>query len=153
MVTSGMVKIMTPRSILLNVLGLAFIAFCLYSVVGHMRYLSKSEKPSRERISRELDEVVVAFRGEKSSAVKLFEKQSVYMSARVKIKGERDVFAVDDSQKRMEAHGWRKARVAYGNYERYCKGDLVAEVTPLGSDRSYALQVNWGNADAVCQVK
>jgi len=144
---------MKLRSILVNVLGMAFLAFCLYSVVGHMRYLSKSGKPSREVMVRELDEVILAFPGEKSSAVEVFEKQSFYISARVQMRQADDVLAEKDSQSRMESHGWRKVQVSYGNLERYCKGDLVAEVSPSGSDDSYALQVNWGNADAVCKFK
>jgi hypothetical protein len=144
---------MTPRPVLVNVLGMAFIAFCLYLVVGHMRYLSKSGKPSREVIGRELDEVILAFPGEKSSDVEVFEKQSFYISARVQMRQADDVLATKDSQSRMESHGWRKVRAPYGDLERYCKGDLVAEIAPSGSDGSYALQVNWGNADAVCDFK
>ncbi|MGO4781699.1 hypothetical protein AB4084_40050, partial [Lysobacter sp. 2RAB21] len=78
--------------------------------------------------------------------MEIFDKKSVYISARVQMKGARYVLAAEDGQKRMEAHSWRKVRVAYGGIDRYCKGDLVAEITPLGSGGAYALQVNWGNA-------
>ncbi|WP_147675785.1 hypothetical protein [Xanthomonas massiliensis] len=132
---------------------MAFIAFCFYFVVGHLRYLSKSARPSREAISRELDEVALAFPGARSSEVEIFDKKSVYISARVHMKATGGVSATTDGQKQMEAHGWRKAKVAYGDIDRYCKGDLVAEVTPLKLTNSYALQVNWGNADAVCKFK
>lgn len=141
---------MTTRSFLVNMLGLAFIAVCLYFTVGHIGYLNKSGKPSREAIIRELDDVIAAFPGEKSSAVDVFDKQVVYISARVQMKRVNDGLPADYSRKRMEARSWRKVRVAYGDAERYCKGDLVAEVTPLEPSNSYALQVNWGNADAVC---
>lgn len=141
------------RSIFVNVVGLALIAFCFYFVVGHMRYLSKSSRPSRETISKELDEVTAAFPGTRSSEVEIFDKKFVYISARVHMKAAGDALAIANGQKQMEAHGWRKARVAYGDIDRYCKGDLVAEVTPLETSGSYALQVNWGNADAVCKFK
>lgn len=144
---------MSLRSIFVNVIGLAFMAFCFYFVVGHMRYLSKSARPSREAISKELDEVSVAFPGTKLSEVEIFDKKSVYISARVHMEAAGGALETTDGQKQMEAHGWRKAQVAYGDIERYCKGDLVAEVTPLKPIGSYALQVNWGNADAVCKFK
>jgi hypothetical protein len=144
---------MSLRPIFVNVIGLAFIAACFYFVIGHMRYLSKSSRPSRETISKELDEVAAAFPGTRSSEVEIFDKKSVYISARVHMKAAGDALATTDGQKRMEANGWRKAQVAYGDIDRYCKGDLVAEVTPLKPADSYALQVNWGNADAVCKFK
>lgn len=115
-----------------------------------MRYLNKSGNPGREAISRELDDVIAAFSGEKSSTVEVLDKKSTYISAHVRMKRVNDAHVAEDSPKRMEAKGWRKVRVAYGGAERYCKGDLVAEVTPLESGDSYALQVNWGNADAIC---
>lgn len=142
---------MSLRTIFVNVIGLAFIAFCFYFVVGHMRYLSNSARPSRKAISKELDEVAVAFPGAKSSEVEIFDKKSVYISARVHMKATGGALATTNGQKRMEAQGWRKAKVVYGDIDRYCKGDLVAEVSPLEPVGSYVLQVNWGNADAVCK--
>lgn len=144
---------MSPRSIIVNVLGLALIAFCFYFVAGHMRYLSKSARPSREAIRRELDEVVAAFPGEKSSEVEIFDKKSVYISARVHMKGASDAPTATGGEKWMEAHGWQRTLAVYGGIGRYCKGDLVAEVAPLEPNGAYTLQVNWGNADAVCQFK
>lgn len=151
-VVAGMVR-MSPRTIFLNVISLTVIAVCFYVVVGHMNYLSKSSRPSRETISKELDELVVVFPGTRVSEVEIFDKKSVYISARVHMKASGDVLATRDGQKRMEAHGWRKAQVVHGGIDRYCKGGLVAEVTPLSPAGSYALQVNWGNADAVCEFK
>ncbi|WP_161795457.1 hypothetical protein [Xanthomonas sp. MUS 060] len=141
------------RSIVVNVVGLTVIAFGFYYVVDHMRYLSKSAMPSRETISKALDEVTAAFPGAKSSDVEILDKKYVYISARVHMKAAGDARAIANGQKQMEAHGWRKAQVAYGDIDRYCKGDLVAEVTPLEPTGSYALQVNWGDADAVCKFK
>lgn len=142
---------MTRRSVFLNFLGLAFMAFCLYFIFGHLRYLSDSGRPNREVISRELDEVMEAFPGERVSPVETFEKKTFYVSAGVQMRVANSVLVAAQSHKSMEARGWRKVRVAHGDVERYCKGDLVAEITPLELSGLYALQVNWGNADAVCQ--
>jgi len=144
---------MKTRRIFKNVLGLGLMAFFAYSVFSHMHYLSKSVRPSRATISKELEALVTAFPGIKASAVDIFEKQSAYTSARVRMKVTSNIFSAEDGQSRMEDQGWRKVRVAYGDLLRFCKGDLVAEVTPPSTDRSYVLQVNWGNADAVCFSK
>jgi hypothetical protein len=144
---------MSLRSIFMNILGLVFIAFCFYLVAGHIRYLNKSVRPSREAIGEELDLVAEAFQGSRSSSVEIFDKKSVYISARVDIKLGGGKKSVLNGRRRLEAGGWRKVVVAYGNIERFCKGDLVAEVTPLDAAGSYTLQVNWGNADAVCKFK
>lgn len=144
---------MSLRSLLVNLVGLAFIVFCFYFVFVHGQYLNQSPRPNREAISKELDAIASAFQGSRLSEVEIFDKKSVYISARVYVNFENERDAILNGQRRLESRGWRKVSVNYGDIERYCKGDLVAELTPLETTGSYALQVNWGNADAVCKSK
>jgi len=140
----------TIRSAIKNVLGLAFLVVGIYVVGGHLRYLGQSRKPSPAAITRTLDQVIAAFPGTRASGVELFDKQTVYRSARVQMIEPAAGSSIQAGQARMEAAGWRRMHVPFGGVVRFCKGDLVAEVTPPGPDGRYALQVNWGNADAVC---
>lgn len=92
------------RSVVVNVVGLVFIGWCLYSVTGHLHYLSKSGRPARSTISRELEGVIASFSGNKLSSVDIFGQKVGYISARVRLKRTVGSVSIDDGQKSRWRH-------------------------------------------------
>jgi hypothetical protein len=145
----------TQRTIgvILNAIGVVFILACFVAVAGHLRYLSKSTRPDRSRIAAELNAVVELIPGVEVSAVDIFDRKSVYVSASVRIKIEDNVLLAQEVERRLAQVGWLNAGSAQGSIARFCKDDLVTNISVRGPDGTYGVQVNWGNADAVCTSK
>ncbi|MEE7545859.1 hypothetical protein HF319_01275 [Xanthomonas sp. Kuri4-1] len=144
---------MKLQSVIANVIGAIFIVSCFCIVFDHLIYLNKSIKPNRQVIAREFSEVANAFAGEKTSKVEIFDKKNVYISAGARMRRVEGDVRPGDFEEKMRQSGWRRTAVRFGDVDRYCKGDLVAEITPSNPNGTYALQVNWGNADAACKIK
>jgi len=139
------------KNVLVNVAGALFIAFCFWTVAAHMRFLSKSVRPSPAHIEAELDAVVERIPGEKLAPIEVFDQKATYVSADVDINVVGGPPRVGVVVERMAQIGWAKVSSSEGSLVTFCKDDLVADLSQVRSGGRYRVQVVWGNADAVCR--
>lgn len=140
-----------PISFPLMVIVVMTMACVAYSVGGHLRYVSRSARPTWPQTTAELDGIVASASGEKTSDFQVTKSQSGSFSAEVGFRRPQGPIVMADMNRAMAQHGWSPAGATYGGGRLYCKGDLVARVEGSAKDsRVYVASVTWGTADSVC---